>query len=68
MKNKPHKLSKVVVQMARMEERMLTIFKRLENMDKAFKKYLDHVNEMEKQALIRRQKIAFTERFLWMAS
>ena len=52
----PYKLSKVVVQMARMEERMLTIFKRLDNMEKAFKKYLDHVNEMEKQALIEDRK------------
>ena len=52
--------------MARMEERLLTIFKRLEHMDAAFKKYDDRVDEIEKQALIRGQKIAFAERLFWM--
>ena len=60
------KLSKAVVEMARMEERLLTIFKRLEHMDSAFKKYDDRVDEIEKQALIKGQKIAFAERLFWM--
>ena len=38
MKTKLDKLSEAVVEMARMEERLLTIFKRLEHMDAAFKK------------------------------
>ena len=62
MEDKLYKLSEAVVEMARMEERLLTIFKRLENMDAAFKKYDDRVDEIEKQALIREQKIAFAER------
>ena len=49
-----------------MEERLLTIFKRLEHMDAAFKKYDDRVDEIEKQALIRGQKIALAERLFWM--
>ncbi len=49
-----------------MEERLLTIFKRLEHMDAAFKKYDDRVDEIEKQALTRDQKIAFAERIFWM--
>ena len=48
--------------MARMEEHLLTIFKRLEHMDSASKKYDDRVDEIEKQALIRGQKIVFAER------
>ena len=60
------KLSEAVVEMARMEERLLTIFKRLEHMDSAFKKYDDRVDEIEKQALIKGQKIAFAERLFWM--
>ena len=52
--------------MARMEERLLTIFKRLEHMDAAFKKYDDRVDEIEKQALSKGQKIAFAERLFWM--
>ena len=63
---KLNKLSKAVVEIARMEERLLTIFKRLENMDAAFKKYDDDVDEIERQALIRGQKIAFAERLFRM--
>ena len=35
-------------------------------MGAAFKKYDDRVDEIEKQALIRGQKIAFAERLFWM--
>ena len=66
MEDKLNKFSEAVVEMARMEERLLTIFKRLEHMDAAFKKYDDRVDEIEKQALIRGQKIAFAERLFWM--
>ena len=66
MEDKLDKLSEAVVEMARMEERLLTIFKRLEHMDSAFEKYDDRVDEIEKQALIRGQKIAFAERLFRM--
>ena len=66
MEDKLDKLSEAVVEMARMEERLLTIFKRLEYMDAAFKKYDDRLDKIEKQALIRGQKIAFAERLFWM--
>ena len=66
MEDKLDKLSVAVVEMARMEERLLTIFKRLEHMDAAFKKYDDRVDEIEKQSLIRGQKIALAERLFWM--
>ena len=66
METKLGKLSEAVVDMARMEEHLLTIFKRLKHMDAAFKKYDDRVDEIEKQALIRGQKIAFAERLFWM--
>ena len=59
MEDKLDKLSEAVVEMARMEERLLIIFKRLEHMDAAFKKYDDRMDEIEKQALIKGQKIAF---------
>ena len=61
METKLDKLSEAIVEMARMEERLLTIFKRLEHMDSAFKKYDARVGEIEKQPLIRGQKIAFAE-------
>jgi hypothetical protein len=49
-----------------MEERMLSVFRRLENIDGSIKKMDDRVDEIEKQALIRGQKIAFSERLFWM--
>ena len=66
MEDKLDKLSEAVVEMAKMEERLLTIFKRLEHMDAAFKKMDDRVDKIEKQALIRGQKLAFAERLFWM--
>ena len=53
MEDKLDKLSEAVVEMARIEERLLTIFKRFEHMDAAFKKYYDRVDEIKKQARIR---------------
>ena len=47
MEDKLDKLSEAVVEMARMEERLLTISKRLEHMDAAFKKYDNRVDEIE---------------------
>ena len=51
METKFDKLSEEVVEMARMEERLLTIFKRLEHMDAAFKKDDERVDESEQPAL-----------------
>ena len=67
MEDKLDKLSEAVLAIARMEERMLTVFKRLENVDGSIKKMDDRVDEIEKQALVRGQKIAFAERLFWMS-
>ena len=66
MEDKLEKLSKDVYVIARMEERMLSVFKRLENIDGSIKKMDDRVDEIENQALIRGQKIVFAERLFWM--
>ena len=66
METKIDKLSEAVVAMARMEERMITVFKRLDMSDVAWKKYDDRMNEIERKALIRGQKITFAERIFWM--
>ena len=52
--------------MARMEERMITVFKLLDFSDDAWKKYDNRMDDIEKQALTRGQKIAFAERIFWM--
>ena len=66
METKIDKLSEAVIAMARMEERMITVFKRLDMTDDAWKKYDNPMDDIEKQTLTRGQKIAFAERFFWM--
>ena len=66
MEDKLDKLSEAVYTIAQMEERMLTVFRRLENIDASVKKMDDRIDEMEKQAIARGQKIAFAERIFWM--
>ena len=67
MEDRLDKLSEAVYAIARKEERMLTVLKSLENVKGSIKKMDDRVDEIEKQALIRGQKIAFAERLFWMA-
>ena len=66
MEDRLDKLSEAVYAIARKEERVLTVFKRLENIEGSIKKMDDRVDEIEKQALIRGQKIDFAERLFWM--
>lgn len=60
------KLSEAVVELARIEERMVTIFKRLDSYDGVFNKFDERMDDIEKQSIARGQKIAFAERFFWM--
>ena len=62
MEDRLDKLSEAVYAIARKEECVLTVFKRLENIEGSIKKMDDRVDEIEKQALIRGQKLAFAER------
>ena len=66
IETKVEKLSEAMVEMVRMEERMVTAFKRMDNIVDYQKKADDRLSEMEKQALVRGQKIAFAERIFWM--
>jgi hypothetical protein len=66
MEEKLDRLSEAVVAMARMEERMLTIFKRMDKFDSCLQKIDDRLDETERQAIARGQKIAFAERLFWM--
>ena len=66
MEDRRDKLSEAVLAITRMEERMLTVFKRLENVNRDLKKMDDRIDEMEKQTIARGQKIAFSERIFWM--
>ena len=65
MEDKIDKLSEAVVYMARIEERIITVFKRMDSMEGQYKKFDDRMDELEKQAIQRGQKIAFAERLFW---
>jgi hypothetical protein len=66
MEEKLDRLSEAVVAMARMEERMLTLFKRMDKFDDCIHKIDTRMDEMERKAIAREQKIAFAERLFWM--
>jgi hypothetical protein len=59
-------MGQAILALARMEEKVITIFKRLDNMEASFKKFDERMDEAEKQAIARGQKIAFAERIFWM--
>ena len=59
-------MSAAMVDMARMEERLVSAFKRLDNVVAYQNKADERLDEMEKQAIARGQKIAFAERIFWM--
>ena len=66
MEDKIDRMSQAIIAMARMEERMITVFKRLDAFDKTAKKIDARMDEAEKQAISIGQKIAFAERLFWM--
>ena len=59
-------LSEAIIEMARMDERVVSAFKRMDNLVEYQTKMGVRIDEMEKQAISRGQKIAFAERFFWM--
>ena len=62
IEEKVDKLADAMVEMARMEERLITVFKRMDDMGGMLKKMDDRLDDMERQAIVRGQKIAFAER------
>ena len=59
-------LSEAIIEMARMDERVVSAFKRMDNLVEYQTKMDARIDEMEKLAIARGQKIAFAERFFWM--
>ena len=66
MEDKLDKLSEAIISTARMEERLVSVDKRMDKVDDLFKKFDDRLDDIERQAIARGQKIAFVERFFWM--
>ncbi len=68
IEEKVDKLAEAMVGMVRMEERLVSAFKRMDNIIEYQSKMDARLDEMEKQSIVRGQKIAFAERFFWMVA
>lgn len=66
MEDKLDKLSEAIVSMARLEERLTTVFKRMEDIDRIHKEHDIRMDNLALEAMKRGQKIAFAERLFWM--
>ena len=66
IEGKVDKLADAVIHMARMEERLVSVFKRMDNTEASLKKLDDRLDDIERQSIARGQKIAFAERIFWM--
>ena len=66
MEDKLDTLSEAIVQMARMEERMISLFKRLDRVDDTFNKLDTRMDTLEQTSIKRGQTIAFAERLFWI--
>tara|TARA_B110000008_G_C16607915_1_gene419238 strand:- start:229 stop:444 length:216 start_codon:yes stop_codon:yes gene_type:complete len=62
MEEKLDKLSEAVISMARIEERMISVFKRLDRVDEGFNKSDKRIDELEQTSIRQGQNIAFAER------
>ena len=60
------KLSEAVISMAQMEERLVSVFKRLDRVDEGFNKSDQRMDELEQTSVKRGQTIALAERLFWI--
>ena len=60
------KLFEAVISMARIEDRMISVFKRLDRVDEGFNNSDKRMDELEQTSIKRGQTIAFAERLFWI--
>ena len=66
IEEKLDKLFEAVISMARIEERMISVLKRLDRVDEGFNKSGKRMDELEQTNIKRGQTIAFAERLFWI--
>ena len=66
LEEKIDRLSEAVVSLARMEERMITLFNRLDKHDRAVDKLVARVEKLEEISVGRGHFIRFFERIFWI--
>ena len=66
IEQKLDKLSDAVVRLARMEERMVTLFNRMDNYDTNQQKVIERVTELEKKLATKVNTMRIGEKFVWL--
>lgn len=59
-------VAKAIVQLARMEERMITLFNRMDSYDKGQTKITERLTEVEKTVEKKATVVGIGERFTWL--
>lgn len=68
IENKIDDLSKAVVSLARMEERMVTLFNRMDNYDSNQQEVIKRVTELEKRLATKANTIRLGEKVFWLVA
>lgn len=68
IEQKLDEMSKAIVSLARMEERMVTLFKRMDSYDDAQDKLSDRVSKIEKVSGADGVTLRFLERIFWIVA
>jgi len=66
IEQKLDKLSDAVVSLARMEERMVTLFNRMDNYDTNQQKVIDRLTEVEKKLATKTNTVRIGEKLAWV--
>lgn len=59
IEGKVDKLADAIIEMARTEERLVSVFKRMDNTEASLKNLDDRIDDIKRQEISRGQKIAF---------
>ena len=59
IEGKVDKLADAIIEMARTEERLVSVFKRMDNTEASLKNLDDRLDDIKRQEISRGQKIAF---------
>jgi len=59
-------MSQVIISIARMEEKMMTVFKRIEDHNTRITRVEDNVSHVEKKMGVNGQTLRFAERVFWI--
>lgn len=68
IEKKLDQMSEAIVSLARMEERMITLFKRMDSYDDKQEDLQDRLHTLEKRQGINGQTLRFAERMFWVVA